>query len=320
MSGWENMNKEFNPMVSIIIPVYNGSNYMREAIDSALAQTYKNIEVIVINDGSNDNGETEKIAKEYGDKIIYIYKENGGVSTALNLGIKTMKGEYFSWLSHDDVYTEDKIEKQVKALSYIEDKNTLVCCDYIHIDKDSNVIGTIPNVESKTSKILSWKYMLMDLFTNGPVHGCALMIPKSVFESVGLFDETLRFYQDGFMWYKIFMKKYSVLLIPDICVKGRIHNKQLTQTGQDVFRKDSETVSYHIIPELVQVSTVRNNYLKAYIKNNAKYGNKNVVKKALDDSRNSGLINSRDRFSILFFSAYGRIRPTIRKIYYILFR
>ena len=98
------------PLVSIIIPVYNGSNYVKEAIDSALAQTYKNIEVIVVNDGSTDN--TEKIVKSYGDKIRYFYKENGGVASALNLAIENSKGEYISWLSHDDVYYPNKIQEQ----------------------------------------------------------------------------------------------------------------------------------------------------------------------------------------------------------------
>ena len=65
------------PLISIIIPVYNGSNYLRDAINSALAQTYTNIEIIVVNDGSNDNGETEKIALSYGEKIRYFSKENG---------------------------------------------------------------------------------------------------------------------------------------------------------------------------------------------------------------------------------------------------
>ena len=103
-----------NIKVSIIIPVYNGSNYVNLAIDSALRQTYKNIEIIVVNDGSKDN--TLKILKQYGDKIKLIDKENGGVSTALNLGIKNMTGDYFSWLSHDDLYYPEKIEREVNYL------------------------------------------------------------------------------------------------------------------------------------------------------------------------------------------------------------
>ena len=81
---------------------------MREAIDSALAQTYDNVEVIVVNDGSSDDGKTAEIAKSYRDNIKYVEKENGGVASALNRGIEEMQGDFFSWLSHDDVYEPDK--------------------------------------------------------------------------------------------------------------------------------------------------------------------------------------------------------------------
>ena len=101
------------PLVSIIIPVYNGGNFLRDAIESALNQTYPNIEVIVVNDGSDDCGETEKIASDFVGKIVYLSKENGGVSSALNFGIQQMKGDFFSWLSHDDLYVETKIEEQL---------------------------------------------------------------------------------------------------------------------------------------------------------------------------------------------------------------
>ena len=83
-------------LVSLIIPVYNGSNYLREAIESALAQTYPCCEVIVINDGSTDQGATEAIALSYGERIRYFSKANGGVASALNLGLREMRGSFFS--------------------------------------------------------------------------------------------------------------------------------------------------------------------------------------------------------------------------------
>ena len=100
------------PKISIIIPAYNASDYLSEAIDSALNQTYSNIEIIVVNDGSKDDGATEKIALSYGQKIRYLSKENGGSSSALNWGISHMTGEWFSWLSHDDLYVPEKLQKQ----------------------------------------------------------------------------------------------------------------------------------------------------------------------------------------------------------------
>lgn len=307
-------------MVSIIIPVYNGSNFMREAIDSALGQTYQNIEVLVVNDGSCDDRKTAQIAQSYGNRIRYFEKENGGVSSALNLGIKEMKGDYFSWLSHDDVYMPEKIEKQVDALSKIDDKSTVVCCGYVHIDKDSNFIGSMPNVDLEDIKLLSWESMLLNLFESGPVNGCSLLIKRSIFEEVGLFDESLRFYQDGYMWYKIFMAKYSVLSIPNICVKGRIHGKQLTQTGQAVFRKDCKTISRVMIPQLMQVSTTENNFLLAYIKYNAKYGNISIVNNTCAQAKNTTLLKFKDYCIITLLCTYGIIRPIIRKIYYAVFR
>ena len=110
----------YNPTVSIVIPAYNAANYLAEAIDSALAQTYPHIEIIVVNDGSRDEGATAAVAARYGDRIRYVEKENGGSSSALNTGIAHMTGEWFSWLSHDDLYEPDKLEKQVRYLNELE--------------------------------------------------------------------------------------------------------------------------------------------------------------------------------------------------------
>ena len=120
------MSSPFFPKVSIVIPVYNGANYLHESIDSALAQTYPNLEILVVNDGSTDDGATEAIALSYGDKIRYFCKENGGVSSALNLGIRNMTGDYFSWLSHDDAYEPEKVADSVSLLSALEQRDRIL--------------------------------------------------------------------------------------------------------------------------------------------------------------------------------------------------
>ncbi|MFX0000780.1 MAG: glycosyltransferase [Candidatus Hodarchaeota archaeon] len=213
----------FKPKVSIIIPVYNGSNYMHEAIDSALNQTYENIEVIVVNDGSNDNGKTAQIAKSYGNKIRYFSKENGGVSTALNLGIRMMTGEYVSWLSHDDVYYPEKIEKQIEFLRNEPDKNIIVHCDFDVIDSKSNIIGEYRIKDTDTDK---FRYALI---TGGPIHGCTPLIPKLCFDEVGLFNEELRTVQDKDMWFRI-SEKFKFKHIPDKLIKSRSHPEQGIKT------------------------------------------------------------------------------------------
>lgn len=212
-----------NPLVSIIIPVYNGANFVKEAIDSALAQTYKNIEIIVVNDGSNDNGRTEQIIKSFGNKVTYYKKNNGGVSTALNLGIQMMKGEYFSWLSHDDMYFPQKIEKQVDFLKKIP-KNTIVYSNYIEIDQKSKELTKyILNHELLEEKP---EYSLL----RGAINGNTLLIPKKAFNEIGLFNEQLRCVQDYELWQRM-SKKYYFKHMTDILVKARIHKNQVTLTS-----------------------------------------------------------------------------------------
>jgi glycosyltransferase involved in cell wall biosynthesis len=129
--------------VSIIIPVYNGSNYLSGAIQSALNQDYQNLEIIVVNDGSNDSFQTRNVALSFGNQIRYFEKENGGVATALNLGISQMSGDYFSWLSHDDLYLPNKISSQVNFLNRfgINSKYKIVFSDFELIDYNGNVFG-----------------------------------------------------------------------------------------------------------------------------------------------------------------------------------
>jgi len=219
------------PKVSIIIPVYNGSNYLSEAIDSALAQSYNNLEVIVVNDGSKDDGKTELIALSYGERLRYFSKNNGGVASALNLGIKVMEGEYFSWLSHDDVYYPDKVRRQIDILSDHSSLDTIIFSDFDMIDKDSKLIGAIDVVVNHPD------IMQYELTVGYPIHGCTLLIPKICFDRIGLFDERKRTTQDYDMWFRM-ADAFSFVHLPEKLIQSRAHESQGTNTMRDLHLRE----------------------------------------------------------------------------------
>lgn len=208
----------FNPKVSIIIPVFNGSNFLRQAIDSALDQSYENCEIIVVNDGSIDDGATEKIALSYEDKIRYFHKENGGVSSALNLGIEKMAGEYFSWLSHDDLYLPHKIQTQMDYLRN-NAKNVILYSDFDVIDSESGYLKT-----KREAYIPPDKFKL-HLMISHPINGCTALIPKCFLLEVGFFDESLKTVQDYDLWYRL-SGKFDFVHQPEVLVKFRHHDAQ----------------------------------------------------------------------------------------------
>lgn len=308
--------QEYRPLVSIVIPVYNGGNYMRQAIDSALAQTYPNIEIIVVNDGSKDGGETEAVALSYGEKIRYIYKENGGVSSALNEGIRQMRGEYFSWLSHDDVYLPEKVALQMDALQG-ETDNAVVMCANRQIDENGELMNSDrARLKQIPEGLLDWRETLDFLWQRGCFNGCTLLIHRKVFERCGGFCEELRYSQDLLMWIRIFLEQYSLLCIPQVGVLNRVHNGQLTQTGRSLFHSDSRKIADIVLERLVKVSDGDCNLLYLYAKNNAVYNNTEVVKLCLKAADKNNLFSGKQRIVLHAVLAYGRIRPYIRKIYY----
>ena len=210
------------PLVSIVIPVYNGENYLNEAIDSALTQTYEPIEVLIINDGSTDR--TEEIALSYGNRIRYFEKENGGVSTALNMGIANMKGEYFSWLSHDDLYKPEKVERQLSIIS--NGTVQIAYSDYTVIDKNGDVIVSMNIAKKYPSTDLS--FGLFPILRQ-VLNGCSLLIHKSHFGRVGKFDENLRFTQDYDLWFKM-LRGVELVYINKPLVAMREHGTQVSHS------------------------------------------------------------------------------------------
>ncbi|MEJ6528747.1 glycosyltransferase family 2 protein [Exiguobacterium sp. USCH10] len=220
------------PLVSIVIPVYNGADYLNETIESALAQTYEPIEVIVVNDGSTDGGATAAIAKQFGDRIRYFEKENGGVSTALNLGIEKMRGEWFSWLSHDDLYTPEKIAHQIKLLDRMDNKQkTILSCGTDLIDE---VGRPIQRLRKRTKGFYTSDEMFDYLMLEACLSGCALLVPKQAFEEAGMFPTNYRYIQDWVLWVDMALAGYEFLVTTNPYVKSRVHPKQQTKRISDV--------------------------------------------------------------------------------------
>lgn len=245
-----------NQKISIVIPAYNASNYLAEAIDSALAQTYPNVEIIVVNDGSKDDGATERVALSYGNKIRYFFKENGGSSSALNFGIAHMTGEWFSWLSHDDLYVPEKLEKQIK---YMESLKLTEAELKKHIFfSASDLIDAEGNIVRACNMHRAWKLAdrIHSFVHNGYLiaepsvynfHGCSCLVHKDSLASVGFFNEHLRLLNDWDIWFRLYSAEYKVHYIPEPLVQGRVHAEQISRSigfsyhnpEQDMFWKRS---------------------------------------------------------------------------------
>lgn len=222
-----------DPKVSVIIPVFNGSNYLEKAIESVLNQTYTNIEIIVVNDGSQDNGETERIALSFGKSIQYYFKENGGVASALNLGISKMKGEYFSWLSHDDYFEPNKIEKQIKRLEEIGDPLAVVYGNYYIEDMSQPEKSTIFHDKVYDADILENGVFPVYL---GLVAGGTVLFNRRHFETIGNFREDLITVQDYDFWFRLF-RTCNISFISEPLMTIRWHEKQGSKTLKQYTRE-----------------------------------------------------------------------------------
>lgn len=281
---------------------------MKCAIDCALSQSYENIEIIVVNDGSTDGGRTEEIALSYGDRIRYFSKPNGGVSSALNYGISKMTGEYFSWLSHDDVYTSEKIKASVELL----ETNRLIgtrCVAFTSGYLMDAGGGKIKNFRKffEANKMYFGSEVVSIMSVQGTLYGCCMLIPKTAFDEVGGFDETLRYSQDALMWYRIFLAGYS--LISDDCahVMCRIHRNQVSQLRRDLFEHDSLIIAKFLAEPLAKVDGT-GEVLFQYIKRLTKYRCKDAISYLYDYARANGYLHRTDRLQLSVYKVLGTFR------------
>ncbi len=225
------------PLVSIIMPVYNGAEYLGIAIDSALAQTYPNIEVIVVNDGSDDGGKTAAVIAAYGDRIKSFYKENGGVSSALNMGISAMKGEYFVWLSHDDMLLPNLIERQIEVLldNKLDDGNTIVCCQIGLMDAAGKILYR-PYTPLKGMKEGADIYRL--LLSGANICYCTMLIPKKAMEKVEPFNPEYRYVQDKLYWKSLAKSGCRFYFYSDKLALLRTYKGQLSEKLKPIYKEE----------------------------------------------------------------------------------
>ena len=267
--------KKKEPLISIIIPVYNGTNFVDKAIQSALNQTYKNYEIIVVNDGSTDDGKTEKAILKYGDKVLYFKKENGGVSSALNYGIKKMNGEYFAWLSHDDLFYPNYLEEHVNYLNHTDRKDIITYTNFNLIDEndelllDKTIVANLHISDYKLTKTSHWMCLLQ-----GEINGGSILIPKEAFIKAGYFNEKERITQEKDMWARM-LKYYTFVNIPYIGTAIRTHSSQVTQTSPNILI-DTKRKILEILEDISEEDMIKDagsemnfyKYLKKHYENN----------------------------------------------------
>lgn len=232
--------------VSIIIPAYNAEKYIEESVESAINQTYQDIEIIVVDDGSKDN--TVQLLKKYSDKIKVISKKNGGVASALNAGINEMSGEWFKWLSADDALNPNAVEELINETKKIEDKkHTIIYGNFDFIDSDGKLIDHYIEPNYNNLESFDFNVILLDHHIG---NGTTALIHKSTIEAYGMFNEEIDF-EDYELWLR-----YSLLhnccfrLLPKVIAKYRIHGNQLTKAKIKKGTEVRDKVRYSVLKKL----------------------------------------------------------------------
>jgi teichuronic acid biosynthesis glycosyltransferase TuaG len=208
------------PRVSVVIPVYNHEEFVADAVTSALNQTYRDLEVIVVDDGSTD-ATPQRIAT-FGDRVRAFRKPNGGTSSALNRGIREASGELIAWLSSDDQFLPDKTDLQVRFLDAHPEMG-LCYTDFYVVDASGRVTGETKCVSIGTRQ--GWTRTLLRF--GCLINGSTTLIRRSVFDRAGEFDETLPQSHDYDMWVRMSVHTLFGHIARPL-VKYRWHHKNLS--------------------------------------------------------------------------------------------
>jgi len=186
------------PLVSVIIPAYRTAETIAATLDSVLAQTFKDYEIIVVNDGSPDTGELERALDPYRDRIIYLRQENQGLSGARNTGIRAARGKYIAPLDADDMWAPEHLAAQ---LAVLEADPSI---DMVYAD--ARIIGDVPEAGRTVMELcpsaggVTFERLVTRQCT---VHVCVSVCRREALLRAGLFDPALRRVEDADMWLRI---------------------------------------------------------------------------------------------------------------------
>ncbi len=246
-----------NPLVSILIPLYNSEKYISETIQSCLNQTYKNTEIIIVDDGSVDN--SLSIAKNFTKtyKNIYVFSQkNQGAPAARNKAFELSKGEYIQYLDADDLLSENKIEEQLKLLK--NQKNCISSCSWQYfIRKPGDIIKKKQKIDKSYKNPIDW---LTDSWSGkgmGLIHNW--LTPRSLINKAGKWNEQLKINQDGEFFCRVLINANKILYSNKASVYYR-------KTENSV----SKTYTYETLKSMLFSYKLYVKHLSPYIKNNPK--------------------------------------------------
>lgn len=198
-------------MISVIIPVYNGAEFLKEAVDSVIQQNIKDIEIQMVDDGSTDNTKEVIMSLPY-DCIHYSYQENKGASAARNTGLRKAKYDFITFLDCDDVWPAGKLQRQM---------------DIFKDNPQLKVVGGLIDYFYMAGS----EYRKSDFKVDQPVFNVqlgALMIRKEVIETIGYFDEQIVYAEDQDWLMRIREKKIPVQIFDEVMLRYRIHTGNST--------------------------------------------------------------------------------------------
>jgi len=205
------------PKVSVCIPTYNRKDYLKETLDSILAQTYKDYEIVIVDDGSTDG--TEQMVKQLDWPVTYYWQQNSGDAAARNKLIELARGQYISFIDSDDLLLPDAIERMVKVMED-QSADAIVYGSYFRINENGKVYGRCRR-KLRSGSITGY------LFQTVLVHSGGFMLPKKILKNPTAFDTSLRICSDYDLWLRLSLE-YPFIALSKPTFKRRRHTTNLS--------------------------------------------------------------------------------------------